>query len=46
MKPDEIVLRREGGRKRENNTGGKSNEDIFKHICKHHSVSSCTTIIC
>jgi hypothetical protein len=29
MKPFEIFLRGRGGRKRENDGGGKSNKDIF-----------------
>jgi hypothetical protein len=46
MKPVEIVLRR-GKRER-----GKMMEEVnptkiyFKHECKYHNVSPCTTIIC
>jgi hypothetical protein len=42
MKPVEIVLRRERG-KRENNGGGKS-KIYYKHISKYHNVSPCITL--
>jgi hypothetical protein len=42
MKPDEIVLRRKGGVRRENNRGGKSKTHC-KHIYKYHNY---ITIIC
>jgi hypothetical protein len=45
MKPVEIVLRREGVGKRENNGRAKSNI-YYKYICKYHNVSPCTTVIC
>jgi hypothetical protein len=41
MKPAEIVGRREGTMEGVNLT--KIN---YKHICKYHSVSPCTTIVC
>jgi hypothetical protein len=43
LKPVEIALRK--GRKWENDGGGKS-KIYWKHICKYHNVSPCTTIIC
>jgi hypothetical protein len=46
MKPAEVALRRGQRGKRESDGGGKSNQGILKHICKHHNVSPCTTIIC
>jgi hypothetical protein len=45
MKPVEIVLRKGGGRKRENDGGGES-KAYYKHICKYHHVSPCATVIC
>jgi uncharacterized pyridoxamine 5'-phosphate oxidase family protein len=41
MKPVEIVLRGEELMERVN-----LNKICYKHICKYHSVSLCTTIIC
>jgi hypothetical protein len=47
MKPAEIVLRRGGGEKRENDGDGEGKSKICgKHIYKYHNVSPCTTIIC
>jgi hypothetical protein len=44
MKPVEIVLRRWGEGKRENDGGNKS-KIYCKHICKYQNASLCTTII-
>jgi hypothetical protein len=46
MKPAEIVLRRRGGRNRENNGGVNLTKIYCKHMCKYHNVSPCTTVIC
>jgi hypothetical protein len=48
VKPVEIVLRMERGGKRENNGRGYSvySKIYCKHMCKYHSVSPCTTILC
>jgi hypothetical protein len=45
MKLVEIVLRRGGGRKRENDEGVHPTKIYFKHICKYHNASPYTTII-
>jgi hypothetical protein len=46
MQSVEIVLRRrEGGRKREKDGGGKP-KIYCKHICKYHNISPYTTVIC
>jgi hypothetical protein len=46
MKPVEIVLRRVvGGRGRTMDTVNETKIHL-KHICKHHNVSPCTTIVC
>jgi hypothetical protein len=47
MKPVEIVLRREGGRKEEGEQwrGVSLNKIYCKPIYKYHNVSPCTTII-
>jgi hypothetical protein len=45
MKPVEIVLRRQGREKREDDGEGKSKIHC-KHIHKYHNAALCTTIIC
>jgi hypothetical protein len=44
IKPSEIVLRR-GGRGKSENDGGGESKIYCKHICKYHNVSL-TTITC
>jgi hypothetical protein len=45
MNPVEIVLKREKWRKRENDGGINLTNIYYKHICKYHTVSPCTTIM-
>jgi hypothetical protein len=44
MKPVEIVLRKKAGMM-ENDGGVNLIKIYYKHICKYHNVSLCTSII-
>jgi hypothetical protein len=46
MKPAEIVLRRGVGEKGRMMEGVNPTKTHFKHICKYHNISPCTSTIC
>jgi hypothetical protein len=45
IKPDEIVLKCWGGRRRENDEGVNLTKIYHKYTCKYHNVSPCTIVI-